>query len=148
MCHTKIVNRVYTLNSSLDFYLLFENFTTYSYNIPYTCTLIFHPSIIFLMFKDTCKWDLLPLRPSYTMLLSPTQSNPTVTWYKFVGLIVAHLPSEEDLSLSRSLFGVIQHVIFSTLCPDSIWHHNTVFFFLWQINVWLGPFVGYTQCVM
>ena len=30
MGHTKIVNRVYTLNSSLlDIYLLFENVTTY-----------------------------------------------------------------------------------------------------------------------
>ena len=36
MGHTKIVNRVYTLNSSLDFYLLFENFTTYNYKISYT----------------------------------------------------------------------------------------------------------------
>ena len=34
MCHTKIVNRAYTLNSS--FYLLFENFTTYNYKISYT----------------------------------------------------------------------------------------------------------------
>ena len=31
MGHTEIVNRVYTLNSSLDFYLLFDNFTTYNY---------------------------------------------------------------------------------------------------------------------
>ena len=31
MYHTKIVNRAYTLNSSLDFYLLFENFTAYNY---------------------------------------------------------------------------------------------------------------------
>ena len=31
MTHTKIVNRVYTLNSSLDLYLLFENLTTYTH---------------------------------------------------------------------------------------------------------------------
>ena len=32
----KIVNRAYTLNSSLDFHLLFENVTTYNYKISYT----------------------------------------------------------------------------------------------------------------
>ena len=35
MTHTKIVHRAYTLNSSLDFYRLFENFTTYNYKILY-----------------------------------------------------------------------------------------------------------------
>ena len=33
MCHTKME---YTLKSSLDLYLLFENFTTYNYKISYT----------------------------------------------------------------------------------------------------------------
>ena len=36
MCHTKIVNKAYTQNSSLDFYLLFEQFTTYNDKISYT----------------------------------------------------------------------------------------------------------------
>ena len=53
MCHTKIVNRTYTLNSSLDFYFLFENLTTYNY---------FSSWHNFVMFKNICKWDLLPLK--------------------------------------------------------------------------------------
>ena len=36
MYDTKIINRAYTLNSSLDLYLLFENLTTYNYKILYT----------------------------------------------------------------------------------------------------------------
>ena len=35
MTHTKIVNGVYTLNSTLDLYLLFENLTTYNYKISH-----------------------------------------------------------------------------------------------------------------
>ena len=33
---TQIVNTAYTLNSSLIFYLLLENFTTFNYKISYT----------------------------------------------------------------------------------------------------------------
>ena len=63
MDHTQIVNRVYTLNSSLDFYLLFEHFTTYCTTIRFH-TLHHHNSIFsslhnFVMLKDICKWDLL-----------------------------------------------------------------------------------------
>ena len=37
MCHvTKIVHLAYTLTSSLDFHLLFENCITYNYKISYT----------------------------------------------------------------------------------------------------------------
>ena len=39
MCHTKIVNRAYTLNSRLDFYLLLEHFTTFTYKALVTNTL-------------------------------------------------------------------------------------------------------------
>ena len=45
---SKIVNRAYTLQSSLDFYLLFENFTSYNYirfHIPR------HNSIFFILAK-------------------------------------------------------------------------------------------------
>ena len=67
MTHTKIVNRVYTLNSSLDFYLLFKNLTTYNYNISYVH---YHNGIFSffynsMMFKDICKWDQLLLRVSF-----------------------------------------------------------------------------------
>ena len=61
MGHTKIVNRVYTLNSSLDFYLLIEHFTTYNIII----TVYFSTLYNFVMFKDICKWDLLPLFQNY-----------------------------------------------------------------------------------
>ena len=40
MYHTKFVNRAYTLNSTLDSYLLFENFTTYNYKISYVYIII------------------------------------------------------------------------------------------------------------
>ena len=46
MYHTKIVNKAYKLNSSLDFYLLFENFITYKYKISY---LGHHNSIFFIL---------------------------------------------------------------------------------------------------
>ena len=36
MWNTNFLNKVYTLNSSLDVYLLFENCTTCNYKIPYT----------------------------------------------------------------------------------------------------------------
>ena len=54
MGHTKLVNRAYTLNSTLIFYILFEN-----YKISYSSS---HFSSLhnFVMFKDICKWDPLP----------------------------------------------------------------------------------------
>ena len=58
MYHTQIVKRAYTLNSSLNFYLLFENFT--NYKISYI-NIYFSFLHNFVMFKDICKWDLLPL---------------------------------------------------------------------------------------
>ena len=51
MWHTKIVNRVYTLNSSLDLYLLFQNFTTY--------TIRFHIGLHHHILRPVHKWDLL-----------------------------------------------------------------------------------------
>ena len=65
MGHTKILNRVYTLNSSLDFYLLFEHFTTYNYKISYTSSsqYIFHSCIIVWCLKISANGIyLLPLK--------------------------------------------------------------------------------------
>ena len=66
--YTNILNRAYTRNSSLDFDCLFENFTTYNYKISYTYMYMYIIIIVyfsslhnFVMFKDICKWDLLPL---------------------------------------------------------------------------------------
>ena len=61
MYHTKIVNRDYTLNLSSEFYLLFQNCTTYNYKISYISSVYFSSLYNFVMFKDICKWDLLPL---------------------------------------------------------------------------------------
>ena len=64
-------NRAYTLHSSLDFHLLFENFTTYlQLTIRFHIVKIVYFSSLhnFVMFKDICKWDLLHLRGNFKIL--------------------------------------------------------------------------------
>ena len=65
MCHTKIVNRAYTLNSTLDSYLYFKILqpTTIRFHIYIIIIVYFSSLHRFVMFKDICTWDLLLLMP-------------------------------------------------------------------------------------
>ena len=64
MGHTKNFNRAYTINSTSDLYLLFENVTAYNYKISYPVYII--TLVSSLHNSDVqgpiCKRDLLPLK--------------------------------------------------------------------------------------